>query len=98
VEFTQQVQLPDFVTDDVKFYEHTDSELVVSNLAQAAKSEIFLGDYSDITWLASDPEIDTAEVESWGTKTLPGAGAFYFANHEDGYPTIEHINPAQPDD
>lgn len=98
VDFVRQVQLPDFVADGGSFYEHTNSSLVVSNLTQAAIAEIVLGDYSDIIWSSDDPEIDLTDIESWGTKTLPGAGAFYFANYEDGYPTIGHLNPAQHDD
>ena len=74
-------------------YEDTTPNVTLSSTSSARTTEIPLGVYSDLTWNSEEPAEEIAGSGSFGTKTLPGAGAFYFANHEDGYPTMGHIDP-----
>lgn len=82
---------------DNSFFEDTRSYLTNQGLEYGKEAEIVLGSYADLNW-SSVPGLSDTDITSWGTKTLPGAGAFYFANHEDGNPTMGHLNPAQHDD
>jgi hypothetical protein len=79
-------------------YEDTTPNVTLSSTSSAKTTEIPLGVYSDLTWNSKEPAEEIADSESFGTKTLPGAGAFYFANHEDGNPTMGHLESAQHDD
>ena len=73
-------------------YEDTTPNVTLSSISSAKTTEIPLGVYSDLTWNSKEPAEEIAGSESFGTKTLPGAGPFYFANHEDGNPTIGHLD------
>ena len=85
-------------SDNLGFYEHTVPTCVLSNPDNAQSADIKLGLYSDVAWASDSADVKLSNASSWGTKTLPGAGTFYFANHEDGDPTMGHLEPSQPDD
>lgn len=76
---------------DNSFFEDTRSYITNQGLETGKESEITLGSYADLDW-STTPGLSDEDVTSWGTKTLPGAGPFYFANHEDGNPTIGHLD------
>ena len=90
---------PGMVSGESKnLYEDATPNVTLSSTSSAKTTEIPLGVYSDLTWNSEEPAEEIVGSESFGTKTLSGAGAFYFANHEDGNPTMGHLNPAQHDD
>lgn len=82
---------------DNSFFEDVHSYLNNEGLQEGKESAVILGSYNNLTWSDTSGMSDDT-ITDWGTKTLPGAGAFYFANHEDGNPTMGHLNPAQHDD
>lgn len=82
---------------DNSFFEDVHSYLNNEGLQEGKESAVILGSYNNLTWSDTSGMSDNT-ITDWGTKTLPGAGAFYFANHEDGNPTMGHLNPAQHDD
>lgn len=84
-------------TADSEVFQDVDSTLHVSSITEGKSAFVDYGQYSNLDWEQKNPP-DLGNPESWGTKTLPGAGAFYFANHEDGNPTMGHLEPAQHDD
>ena len=85
----QTIELP--AVADNSFFEDTRSYITNQGLEIGKEAEIALGSYADLNW-SSTPGLSDEDVISWGTKTLPGAGPFYFANHEDGNPTIGHLD------
>lgn len=89
------IDLPAVV--DNSFFEDVRSYLNNAGVQVGKEAAVVLGSYDNLTWRAASGMSDDT-ITDWGTKTLPGAGAFYFANHEDDYPTMGHINPAQHDD
>lgn len=91
----QTVDLP--AISDNSFFEDVRSYLNNEGLQAGKESAVILGSYNNLTWSDTSGMSDNT-ITDWGTKTLPGAGAFYFANHEDGNPTIGHLEPSQPDD
>lgn len=93
-----ELQVPAPPSDNLGFYEHTVPTCVLSNPDNAQSADIKLGLYSEVEWASDSADSKLSNASSWGTKTLPGAGTFYFANHEDGNPTIGHLEPPQPDD
>lgn len=95
MDFPTSIQIP-FVPDN-SFFEDTDGGLHNEGIITGKLAQINLGVYDSLTWSDTSGMSD-ATITDWGTKTLPGAGAFYFANYEDGNPTIGHLNPAQHDD
>ena len=98
MDIVQTISIPIPPSTNLGFYEHTIPTCILSDPSNARAAEITLGSYSSLTWEAQLAAIELANAVSWGTKTLPGAGAFYFANHEDGNPTMGHLEPAQHDD
>lgn len=82
---------------DNSFFEDVRSYLNNEGLQEGKEAAIILGSYDNLTWSDTSGMSDDT-ITDWGTKTLPGAGAFYFANHEDGNPTIGHLESAQHDD
>ena len=92
-----ELQIPTPPSDNLGFYEHTVPTCVLSNPDEAQSADINLGIYSDTAWTSGLADSKLSDASSWGTKTLPGAGAFYFANHEDGNPTMGHLEPSQPE-
>ena len=93
-----ELQVPAPPSDNLGFYEHTVPTCVLSNPDNAQSADIKLGLYSDVASASDSADAKLSNASSWGTKTLPGAGTFYFANHEDGDPTMGHLEPAQHDD
>ena len=85
--------LPTTPNENTSFYERTTPDLVLSSPTEAKKATVPYGVYDDLTWSADSVPAVLSEATKWGTKTLPGAGAFFFANHEDGTPTIGLIPP-----
>lgn len=83
--------------DDNSFFEDVRSYLNNEGLQSGKEAAVILGSYDNLTWSDISGMSDDT-ITDWGTKTLPGAGAFYFANHEDGNPTMGHLEPAQHDD
>lgn len=92
----QTINIPSPPSSDLGFYERTNPECVLTSTEDAREAEVFLGSYDGLTWNSANAPEELYQAESWGTKTLPGAGPFYFANHEDGEPTIGHIDNSEP--
>lgn len=95
MDFPTSIQIPP--VPDNSFFEDTDGGLHNEGTITGKLAQVNLGVYDNLTWSDTSGMSDDTIID-WGTKTLPGAGAFYFANHEDGYPTMGHMNQAQPDD
>lgn len=85
--------LPDTPNENTSFYERTVPDLVLSSPTEAKKATVPYGVYDELNWQNDSVPAVLNEATTWGTKTLPGAGPFYFANHEDGTPTIGLIPP-----
>ena len=85
--------LPTTPNENTSFYERTTPDLVLSSPTEAKKATVPYGVYDDLTWSADSVPAVLDEATTWGTKTFPGAGAFFFANHEDGTPTLGLIPP-----
>ena len=62
------------------------------NPPTAVATEVTLGQYSGLTWEASDAFSEATDIESFGVKTLPGAGSFFYANPADGNAIIQHVD------
>lgn len=86
--------LPSTPDTRTSFYERTVPTCVVSSPTEAKKTTVPYGNYDDLTWTSESVPAVLDEATTWGTKTFPGAGPFYFANHEDGVPTIGKIPDA----
>jgi len=95
MDFPTSVQVPS--VPDNSFFEDTDSTLHNEGTLTGKLAQVNLGVYNNLAWSDTSGMSDDT-ITDWGTKTLPGAGAFYFANHEDGNPTMGHLEPAQHDD
>lgn len=95
MDFPISIQVPS--VSDNSFFEDTSSTLHNKGIITGKLAQVTLGIYDNLTWSDTSGMSDDT-ITDWGTKTLPGAGAFYFANHEDGNPTMGHLDPAQPDD
>lgn len=85
------INIPPPPGDNLGFYEMTTPHCILSSTADTQESIIPLGVYSDLIWETGIPSSDIDNATTWGTKTLPGAGPFYFANHEDGVPDLGHL-------
>ena len=95
MDFPTSIQVPS--VPDNSFFEDTDSTLHNEGITTGKLARVSLGVYNNLTWSDTSGMSDDT-ITDWGTKTLPGAGAFYFANHGDGNPTMGHLEPAQHDD
>lgn len=91
----QTIDLPAVV--DNSFFENVRSYLNNKGIEIGKEAAVVLGSYDNLTWSDTTGMSDDT-ITDWGTKTLPGAGAFYFANHEDSNPTMGHLDSAQHDD
>lgn len=78
--------LPDTPNENTSFYERTTPDLVLSSPTEATKATVPYGVYNELNWENDSVPAGLSEATTWGTKTLPGSGPFYFANfkHEDG--------------
>lgn len=88
----QTLSIPTPPSVNLGFYEHTEPLCVLTNTENSREAEIPLGVYSNLNWEAENSPLVLEEATTWGSKTLPGGGAFYFANHDDGNPTLGHID------
>lgn len=93
IDFT--LQLPNIPLSQVA--EYVNSILGAMTVETQRTAEVPYGVYDNLDWQNTDVPTQIEDATTFGLKTLPGAGPFYFANHEDGNPTMGHINPAQPD-
>ena len=89
IEFT--LQLPDISLSKVA--EYVDSVLGSMTPEIQKTAEVPYGRYDSLDWQDADVPEQIEGAVNFGLKTLPGAGPFYFANHEDGNPTIGHLDP-----
>lgn len=89
------IELPE--VPDNSFFEDTGGSLHNEGTIAGKLAPVSLGVYDNLIWSDTSGMSDNT-ITNWGTKTLPGAGAFYFANHEDGIPTMGHLDSAQHDD
>lgn len=89
MDFITSIQVPP-VTDN-SLFEDIEGDLFNEGLEAGKVAEVSQGQYDNLTWQNTEGLQDETATE-WGTKTLPGAGPFYFANHEDGNPTIGHLD------
>jgi hypothetical protein len=81
---------------DPKLYESR-SAILFEALPELAKSaEIILGAYQGLIWATGTGAPIIEDATTWGTKMLPGAGPFYFANTEEGTPTLAHLDIPEP--
>ena len=77
--------LPDSPHLRTSFYEKTEPVCIVSSPLNAKKTTVPYGNYNNLEWSSTFiPSVLTNQTTTWGTKTFPGAGPYYFANHEDG--------------
>lgn len=86
--------LPTTPDQNTSFYERTTPDCILSSPTESKKTTIPYGVYNDLTWTSESVPAVLDGATTWGTKTFLGAGPFYFANHEDGIPTIGLIPPA----
>jgi len=89
--------LPSTPNENTSFYERTTPDLILSSTTEAKKATVPYGVYDNITWASESVPAVLDEATKWGTKTLPGSGPFYYANHEDGTPTLGLIPPPNDD-
>ena len=89
--FIDTITIPSPPSANLGFYENTHPECILSSPSAAQLAEIPYGVYDSLSWNSETPAEQLEEATTWGTKTLPGAGPFYFANHADGNPTIGYI-------
>lgn len=95
--FEATLILPSTPDTNTSFYERTTPDLILSSLTEAKKATVPYGVYDNLTWASESVPAVLDEATEWGTKTLPGAGPFYYANHEDGTATIGLIPPPNND-
>lgn len=86
--------IPTDFDENASFYERTTPDCVYSNTEQAKKTTVPYGNYDSLTWTSESVPSVLEDATTWGTKSFPGVGPFYFANHEDGTPTIGQLPPA----
>ena len=86
--FEKTILIPQISSNNLSFYENREPEIVVENPNKAYRTDVPYGDYSGIYWEDKLPHEALSEVVSWGTKTLPGEGPFYFTNDAEGNPRL----------
>lgn len=92
--FLDTITIPSPPDSNLGFYENTNPECILSSPTDAQLATIPYGVYDNLSWDSEEPSEQLADAVSWGTKTLPGAGPFFFANHSDGNPTIGYMGDA----
>lgn len=90
MKFDFVIDIPKSITSNAKIVQYVDGVLAGISTNDSHSAETPLSDYTNLTWI--DKEAEENDVVSFGTKMLPGAGPFYFANHEDGTSEIGHID------
>lgn len=91
IDFT--LQLPNIPLSKVA--EYVDSVLGSMTPETQKIAEVPYGRYDSLDWQNADVPAQIEGAVNFGLKTLPGAGPFYFANHEDGIPTIGHLDTTE---
>lgn len=95
MDFEYVIDIPSDITTLNQIVESTNSLLVCyknPDIDKAKAAQIVLGKYSDLNWGDINSFTDRSDIVSFGTKMLPGAGGFYYANFEDGSHIIDHID------
>lgn len=92
--FEQTIDIPR--VSDNSLFEDVRSYLNSQGILAGKEAEVPYGVYDTLDW-QNLPGLSEDDIISWGTKTLPGAGAFYFANHESGNPSLGHLHAAPPE-
>lgn len=87
-----EVNIPTPPSSDLGFYEHTLPECVLTSTEVSQATTVPGGLYNSLSWSAGLAPSELDSAASWGTKTLPGAGPFYFANDVEDNPTLGHID------
>jgi len=77
---------------DPKLYESRDAILFEALPDLDKSAQIILGAYENLIWATGTGASIIEDATTWGTKMLPGAGPFYFANTEEGTPTLSHLD------
>lgn len=95
----ETVTLPTISATNVGFCEFTEPTLLLSNSSEAKVAAVDYGQYANLTWSNSSVPSHVGTSVSWGSKTLPGAGPFYYTNQPSGSPTLGHLEQSnqQPD-
>lgn len=83
--------VPALDSQTASMYETRASELSVENTQELNQAEIELGIYDNLVWDSASAHSVLDDAVSWGTKTLPGAGPFYFANYREADSVIDHL-------
>lgn len=85
------IDIPPSIKSFSQIVQYVDGVLSNINTQESQSAPTPLSHYQELEW--DVPKVaDTNDVTSFGTKMLPGAGPFYFANHEDGSSEIGHID------
>ena len=85
------IEIPPGIRTNSSITQYVDGVLSQMNNDEAQDAPTPLSHWDELEW----GEIQHAaenDVVSFGTKMLPGAGPFYFANHADGKSEIGHID------
>ncbi len=83
--------VPALDSQAASMYETRESELSVENMQELNRANIDLGIYDNLVWDSALAHSVLNDAVSWGTKTLPGAGPFYFANYSEADSVIDHL-------
>lgn len=96
MEFIQTLNIPPPQIQNASFFEDVNSSCILTSTETSKQAVVYFGVYNRLAWETTDAPEELEDAVTWGTKTLPGAGPFYFANHEDGNPTLGHLNIPPP--
>jgi hypothetical protein len=95
MEFEFTIDVPDALTEDAQVTSFTNNWLARQQRGDppsAQGAQIQMGDYANPTWSAVPAFSADTSLQSFGVKTLPGAGSFFYANPADGNATIQHVD------
>lgn len=76
---------------DNQVFEDIRGNLTNLGLDSGKIAKIESGNYENLTWSGSEG-LPISTAGNFGVKTVPGAGAFYFTNNQDGTNTVGHLN------
>ena len=91
MDFEQTILVPQLDSATASLYELRTPIIQVENTQESKSTKIELGVYDNLVWDSSSAHEVLEDADSWGTKTLPGAGPFYFANFEGEEPILDHL-------
>lgn len=84
--------IPTPPSSNLGFYENTYPECILASPDAARQADIPLGNYSNLSWVSKAAPEELEDAITWGSKTLPGAGGFYYKNPEDNNPIMGHLD------